>query len=117
MPPIGTVPAPAKRAPWIAWAAAAAIALAAEPSRAAVFNPETFTLANGMQVVVVPNHRAPVVVHTVWYRTGSADDPVAAPSIIRLRLNWPTGLSATCPLQTSTGWAGTKRGWERAMWS
>ncbi len=73
---IGTVPAPAKRAPWVAWAAAAAIALAAEPSRAVVFNPETFTLANGMQVVVVPNPRAPVVVHTVWYRTGSADDPV-----------------------------------------
>ena len=42
---------------------------------AAVFNPETFTLANGMQVVVVPNHRAPVVVHMVWYRAGAADDP------------------------------------------
>lgn len=42
---------------------------------AAVFNPETFTLANGMQVVVVPNHRAPIVVHMVWYRVGAADDP------------------------------------------
>ena len=28
---------------------------------AAVFSPETFELENGMQVVVVPNHRAPVV--------------------------------------------------------
>lgn len=42
---------------------------------AAVFNPETFTLANGMQVVVVPNHRIPVVVHMVWYKVGAADEP------------------------------------------
>ena len=54
----------------------AAIAFASASSRAAVFNPETFTLDNGMQVVVVSNHRAPVVVHMVWYRVGSADDPV-----------------------------------------
>ena len=47
----------------------------AAPAGAGVFNPETFTLANGMQVVVVPNHRAPVVVHMVWYRVGAADDP------------------------------------------
>ena len=43
---------------------------------AAVFNPETFTLANGMQVVVVTNHRAPVVSHQVWYKVGTADSPV-----------------------------------------
>jgi len=42
---------------------------------AAVFNPETFTLANGMQVVVIPNHRAPIIIHMVWYRVGAADDP------------------------------------------
>jgi len=52
------------------------IAMAALPARAGIFNPETFTLDNGMEVVVVPNHRAPVVVHMVWYRIGSADDPV-----------------------------------------
>lgn len=40
-----------------------------------VYNAETFTLANGMQVVVIPNHRAPVVTHMVWYRVGSADEP------------------------------------------
>jgi zinc protease len=44
-------------------------------ARAGVFNPQTFTLANGMQVVVVPNHRVPVVNHMVWYKVGSADDP------------------------------------------
>ncbi len=35
----------------------------------------TFTLDNGMQVVVVEDHRAPVVQHMVWYRVGSADEP------------------------------------------
>ena len=40
------------------------------PAAAQVWNPETFTLANGMQVVVVSNHRSPVVAHMVWYRAG-----------------------------------------------
>lgn len=35
----------------------------------------TFTLANGLQVVVIPDHRAPVVTHMVWYRAGAADEP------------------------------------------
>ncbi len=35
----------------------------------------TFTLANGMQVVVIPDHRAAVVTHMVWYRAGAADEP------------------------------------------
>jgi zinc protease len=34
-----------------------------------------FKLANGMQIVVVPDHRAPVVTHMVWYRVGAADEP------------------------------------------
>lgn len=33
-----------------------------------------FTLGNGMQVVVIEDHRAPVVVHMVWYRVGAADE-------------------------------------------
>jgi zinc protease len=33
-----------------------------------------FTLDNGMQVVVVEDHRAPVVMHMVWYKAGSADE-------------------------------------------
>ena len=34
-----------------------------------------FTLPNGLQVVVIEDHRAPVVVHMVWYRVGAADAP------------------------------------------
>ena len=41
---------------------------------AGIFDPETFTLANGLQVVVVTNRRAPMVNHMVWYRVGSADE-------------------------------------------
>ena len=33
-----------------------------------------FTLDNGMQVVVIEDHRAPVVVHMVWYKAGAADE-------------------------------------------
>ena len=42
---------------------------------AAVFYPEKFTLANGLQVVVVTNRRAPVVSHMLWYKVGAADEP------------------------------------------
>lgn len=38
-------------------------------------NVTTFELENGMQVVVVEDHRAPVVTHMVWYKAGSADEP------------------------------------------
>jgi zinc protease len=38
-------------------------------------------LANGLQIVVIPDHRAPVVTHMVWYRNGSADDPVGKSGI------------------------------------
>lgn len=35
----------------------------------------TFTLDNGLQGVVIEDHRAPVAVQMVWYRTGAADEP------------------------------------------
>ena len=41
----------------------------------------TFTLENGMDVVVIEDHRAPVVTHMVWYKTGSADEPVGASGV------------------------------------
>ena len=64
-----------------AWPAASVLALlllAPGPEGSAgagVFNPQTFTLKNGMAVVVIPNHRVPVVTHMVWYKVGSADEP------------------------------------------
>ena len=41
----------------------------------------TYQLDNGMDVVVIEDNRAPVVVHMVWYRTGSADEPIGTSGI------------------------------------
>jgi zinc protease len=41
----------------------------------------SFKLDNGLDVVVIPDHRVPVVTHMVWYRNGSADDPVGQSGI------------------------------------
>jgi zinc protease len=32
-------------------------------------------LENGLEVVVIPDTRTPVVTHMIWYKNGSADDP------------------------------------------
>lgn len=52
-------------------------ALAAEDS----FKAETFYLKNGMEVVVVPNTKMPVVSQMVWYKTGAADEPTGKSGI------------------------------------
>lgn len=38
------------------------------------FAVETFSLANGLRVIVLPSARAPVVLHMVWYEVGGADE-------------------------------------------
>jgi zinc protease len=52
-----------------ALAAGLAGPLAAEPAVT------EFRLANGLQAVVIEDHRAPVVTHMLWYRVGAADEP------------------------------------------
>ena len=64
--------------------AAVCAALSFVPMASAEGQSETvtsFVLDNGMQVVVVEDHRAPVVQHMVWYRAGSADEPVGSSGI------------------------------------
>src|SRR5690349_23726888 len=36
--------------------------------------PASFTLPNGLQVVVIQDHRTPVVTQMIWYKVGSADE-------------------------------------------
>src|SRR5260221_4391656 len=36
--------------------------------------PASFTLGNGLQVVVIPDHRTPVVTQMIWHKVGSADE-------------------------------------------
>jgi zinc protease len=61
--------------PFLAVAAATAFAFA--PSAVADPGPKAthFTLGNGLEVVVVPDRRTPVVTHMIWYKVGSADEP------------------------------------------
>ena len=41
----------------------------------------SFTLDNGLEVVVIEDHRAPVVVQMLWYRVGAADEPAGTSGI------------------------------------
>jgi zinc protease len=38
-------------------------------------------LANGLDIVVIEDHRAPIVTHMIWYKNGSADDPLGKSGI------------------------------------
>jgi zinc protease len=46
-------------------------AASAEPAGVPVAD---FTLSNGLELVVIPDHRAPVVTHMIWYKVGAADE-------------------------------------------
>ncbi len=60
------------------------LVLLALPARALDIPLTTFTLGNGMQVVVIPDRRAPVVTHMVWYKAGAADEPEGKAGIAHL---------------------------------
>ncbi len=64
--------------------AAALVLSAAPPAFAKIFDPDTFMLDNGMQVVLITNHRAPVVRHMVWYKVGAADEAPGETGIAHL---------------------------------
>src|SRR5437870_11479537 len=59
-------------------AAAVAMALFGATARAQTTvtseRPASFSLDNGRQVVVIPDHRTPVVTQMIWYKAGSADE-------------------------------------------
>lgn len=54
---------------------ALATVLVALPASLRAEGVTTFELKNGLEAVVIEDHRAPVVVHMVWYRVGAADEP------------------------------------------
>jgi zinc protease len=47
----------------------------ASPLAARVYDPVTVELPNGLQIILVPNHRTPVVHAMLWYRVGAIDEP------------------------------------------
>jgi len=68
------------------WIAACALTSAlllalALPARALDIDVKEYTLDNGMKVIVIPDRRAPVVTHMVWYRVGSADEELGKSGI------------------------------------
>lgn len=50
------------------------LVLGAGRAQAKVFDPKIITLDNGLEVVVIENHRTPAVTQMVWYKVGSADE-------------------------------------------
>lgn len=46
--------------------------------------PSQYVLENGMEVVVIPDHRAPVVTHMVWYKAGAVDEAEGKSGIAHL---------------------------------
>ncbi|WP_101067512.1 M16 family metallopeptidase [Roseovarius salinarum] len=53
---------------------AAGLALPVQAATTPADDVTRFALDNGMEVVVIEDHRAPVAVHMVWYRAGAADE-------------------------------------------
>lgn len=51
------------------------------PEGAGLFHPQEFTLDNGMRVILIENHRAPIVTHMMWFRVGASDDPAGKSGI------------------------------------
>jgi zinc protease len=62
-------------------AAALAVLATSAPVLTQAEEVTTYQLDNGMDVVVIEDHRAPVVVHMLWYRAGSADEPVGSSGV------------------------------------
>lgn len=54
--------------------AALCVVLIGGRSEAKLYEPQSITLSNGMQVVAITDQRAPVVTHMIWYRVGGADE-------------------------------------------
>jgi len=67
------MPHPLKNA-FAAALAVMTVTLATTLSADAAPNVSHFTLANGLEVIVIPDHRTPVVTHMLWYRVGAADE-------------------------------------------
>jgi zinc protease len=54
--------------------AAALCSVAASAATSSGATVAQFMLSNGLELVVIPDHRTPVVTHMVWYKVGGADE-------------------------------------------
>ncbi len=51
---------------------------------ARIFGAQDFILDNGFKVVVIPNHKAPVIKLMLWYKVGSVDEPLGKGGLAHL---------------------------------
>lgn len=72
------------RRPAAILAAALTAAAFAAPAAAEVFNPEMFTLDNGLRVVLIENQAMPAVGHIIYYGVGSADETIGQSGLAHL---------------------------------
>jgi zinc protease len=71
------------KAELVEWIDGALILALATRRTAAARSATEFKMANGMEVVVIPDHRAPVATHMIWYKVGSADEPKGLSGLAR----------------------------------
>ena len=62
-------------------ALASLLVVAAAGAAQAATKTSHFVLDNGMEVVVVPNHRVPIVHQTLFYKVGASEDPAGYPGV------------------------------------
>src|SRR5499426_3357608 len=62
-------------------ALASLVVAAAAGTAQAATKTSHFVLGNGMEVVVVPNHRVPIVHQTLFYKVGASEDPAGYPGV------------------------------------
>lgn len=46
------------------------------PTKAGMFDAEEFYLDNGLRVIVIPNHKVPIIKQMLWYKVGSVDEKI-----------------------------------------
>lgn len=81
----------------ISLAHAATLAVLTPAAGADLAQAEQRKLANGLEVVVIPDHRAPVVTHVVAYRSGAAADPPGESGLAHLVEHLMYKSTATMP--------------------
>jgi zinc protease len=102
-------------------AAVAALALAFQAGGAAAEGPQAgpevthFTLPNGLEVVVIPDHRTPVVTHMAWYKVGSADETPGKSGLAHFLEHLMFKGTAKNPAGRFSQWLATVGGQENAF--
>lgn len=76
---------------------------------------EEFILENGLQVVVVPDHRTPVVTHMVWYKIGAADEVAGKSGLAHFLEHLMFKGTKTNPSGQFSKWLATIGGQENAF--